>query len=475
MSDPCPTANTLHTAGGPTPEVVAAVRVGLRGRVGELAEHPKLAGSFDLAKHFTGHSSDLAAEQSRTVRIAVIDIGSNSVRLVVADCHLSGPPTASGQHTSSAGDRSGIGAGLTGDFLAASMIVAGVPESSANSKKPQGGRTSLEPTREPTRVLYKVIAEQRAATQLVRGLDGTGLLDPQAMEHSAAAIRDMVNIATDLGVPVGKIRAMATCAVREARNRKEFGALVRRWSGLKIRTISAKKEAKFAFSSAKASFDLAKIHSNGAAVIDVGGGSTEVILTGRKRKAGRIKRIFLLPTGAVRATERFGGPDVAAADRYEELLGFARKIAKNMIWEVDRRPGVLIGVGGTITALARMLLAAGHGRGDLLHRLGERESILGGLTDAVQGMAITQEDVQAALLALRALDSSTRRDVPGMSKDRADTIIGGLVIVLAVMERLGCPTLIVHVGGIRDGILRRAARKELAIESMGELKPAAKP
>lgn len=474
MSDARPTANTLHITGAPTPEAIAALPIGLDALIGESAEQPKLAGSYDLAKQVTGHSPGLALAQSPSVRIAVIDIGSNAVRLVVADCQLSGPPRPSGHSANSADDRSGTWVGITGDSLAGSMIVATTPESSARSKKPQAGKAPQE----STRVLYKVVAEQRAATQLVRGLDGTGLLDPQAMEHSAAAIRDMVNVATDLGVPVGKIRAMATCAVREASNREEFEALVQRWSGLKIKTISAKKEAKFAFSSAKASFDLANIHPNGAAIIDVGGGSTEVILTGRKRKAGRIKRIFLLPTGAVRVTERFGGPDVAAADRYEELLGFVRKTAKNMIWEVDRRPGVLIGVGGTITALARLLLVSGHGRNgkcELRHQAGGQQSLLGGLTDAVQGMTITQEVVQAALLALRSLDSSTRREVPGMNKERADTIIGGLVIVLAVMERLRCPKLIVHVGGIRDGILRRAAWKELAIESLAERKPAANP
>jgi len=444
---------------------------GLNGSHGDSNDFPQQSGGSGVAERAAEPSPKPAFREVPAVRIAVIDIGSNAIRLVIADCQFSefepAPPA----------DPCGIRGALvesaphTTDLYEPEPLSERAAETGARATKPAAEKS----VRQVRRVMYSVIAEQRAATQLATGLDSTGKLDAKAMEQSAAAIRDMVNIATDLGVPVGKIRAMATCAVREAANRKEFLALVRRWSGLRVKTISAKREAKFAFSSVKASFELSTLHADGSAIIDVGGGSTEVILTGRKRKAGRIKRIFLLPVGSVRVTERFGGPDVAATDRYDELLVFARKTARHTIWELDRRPGVLIGIGGTIAALARLLLEAGRGTA---HGLGETNAhapLPGGLTDPVQGMKITQDDVQSALLALRTLDSSTRRDVPGMTRDRADTIIGGLVIVLAVMERLGNPTLIVHVGGIRDGILRRSARKELAIAVMAKGNPAIKP
>ncbi len=453
--------------GGITPAVVGSCFDNAKG---ENNDFPQQSAGSGTAEPAADASTRAAGHRLPEARIAVIDIGSNSIRLVIADCKFSvveRPQTA----------RPAGGSSVSLE-QSSHLSESRMPEPSPHRSEEAGAKTKKPATERPVRrvrrVEYSVVAEQRAATQLATGLDSTGKLDAKAMEQSAAAIRDMVNIATDLGVPVGKIRAMATCAVREASNRKEFLALVRRWSGLKVKTISAKREAKFAFSSAKASFELSKLHSGGAAIIDVGGGSTEVILTGCKHKAARMKRIFLLPVGAVRVTERFGGPDVAAMDRYEELLGFARKTAKQTIWELDRRPGVLIGIGGTITALARLLLAAGRGAANAPGEPNGHARLPGGLEDAVQGMRITQDDVQSALLALRALDSSTRRDVPGMARDRADTIVGGLVIVLAVMERLGNPTLIVHVGGIRDGILRRSARKELAAAAMAEDKPATK-
>lgn len=381
------------------------------------------------------------------MRICVIDIGSNSVRLVIADCRATPAAERRAKASETADSKSAESAATT-----------------AETKPRKAERARIK--HRLTDVRYSVVAEEKATTRLASGLDSTGRLDLGAMEQSARAIAEMVKLAESFGIAPEQIRAVATCAVREADNSEEFLELVRRWAGVKVKVISAKREAKLAFASARVAFDLARgvpreqatepdapTHG-GAVVVDIGGGSTEVILTGEKKKAGRIKRVFLLPIGAVRATERFGGPEVAGAERHAELMAFMRRMVTKRIWELGGKPRVLVGTGGTINSLGQMLLLAG-----IIEPGSDRPGIAA--RDRVQASAITFDQVESAMLHLRSLDPQTRQLVPGLGRERADLIIGGLAILLAVMERLGKPTLLVHLGGIRDGLIRRVAARTL--------------
>jgi len=179
----------------------------------------------------------------------------------------------------------------------------------------------------------------------------------------------------------------------------------------------------------------------GLAVIDLGGGSTEVILTGRGKKADKIKRIFALPIGAVRITERFGGPEASTGGQFAAMKDWTKRFVVRRVWEVDRRPLLMIGTGGTVTALASM--------------------VSGKSGSAVHGQRLSIIDVRATLSDLRVMSLADRQHVPGLSKDRADLVVGGLIILEAVMARLGCRELIASTGGIRDGVLLGAIERAL--------------
>jgi len=343
-------------------------------------------------------------------RVGVIDIGSNSVRLVIAEANGLNRATVQGK--------------------------PGVWSSP-----------------------YRVIVDEKATTRLATGMDITGRLDARAMEQSAYAIADMRAVSQRHGVAGEQLLVVATCAVREAKNREEFCELIRRWSGLRVRIVSAKREAKLAFRSVASGFDLPEIETAGAtakqpatdgkgelkhgglAVIDLGGGSTEVILTGRGKKADKIKRIFALPIGAVRITERFGGPEASTGGQFAAMKDWTKRFVVRRVWEVDRRPLLMIGTGGTVTALASM--------------------VSGKSGSAVHGQRLSIIDVRATLSDLRVMSLADRQHVPGLSKDRADLVVGGLIILEAVMARLGCRELIASTGGIRDGVLLGAIERAL--------------
>jgi len=170
------------------------------------------------------------------MRICVIDIGSNSVRLVIADCRAT--PAAERRAKASG----------TADGKSAE------PAATSPATKPRKAERSRIKHR-LTDVQYSVVADERATTRLASGLDSTGRLDLGAMEQSARAIAEMVKLAESFGIQPEQIRAVATCAVREADNSDEFLELVRRWAGVKVKIISAKREAKLAFASARAAFE----------------------------------------------------------------------------------------------------------------------------------------------------------------------------------------------------------------------------
>ena len=192
--------------------------------------------------------------------------------------------------------------------------------------------------------------------RLGQGVDRTGLLDPEALERTLAAVASYAADCAELGVaPGGDVRRfVATSATRDARNREDFVAGVRRLLGIEPEVVSGQEEARLSFTGsllgARGSEGDQATGRDGCAparlVVDLGGGSTELVL-GVDQPSAAIS----LDTGSVRITERFlaGGvtPESEAAARAEVrgLLDEAERV-------VDlSAPGRLVGLAGTITTV----------------------------------------------------------------------------------------------------------------------------
>lgn len=274
---------------------------------------------------------------------------------------------------------------------------------------------------------YRVLDDEKDPTRLGRNLATTGRLDPEAIEASIQALRRMSQIVG--GYQVRDLRAIATCAVREAADGEEFCRRVHDEIGLKIEIVSADEEARLAFYGVQRSFDLE--HTN-AAIVDIGGGSTEIVLASNKI----IESIYTTPLGAVRVTELYGGSQAMTNEEFENLVRNVDRMLRKHSEKPPFVPHLLIGSGGTFTTLAAMALA---------NR---------GLANVpVQGTTVTLAEVRHLLDRLRKLPSKARRSVPGMSADRADIIVAGLAIIDAVLRRFKINQLQVHAGGVRDGLL----------------------
>ncbi len=282
---------------------------------------------------------------------------------------------------------------------------------------------------------YKVIDDEKILTRLGSGLNDTGALDPDSIDRSVETVLRFKKIAE--GYSVNHLRAVATSAIREASNSKEFIGRLRDEVRIELVVIDGDEEARLAFRSVADAFDISAIDS---AVADIGGGSTEIVLSTR----GVITEVVSIPIGAVRLTERFGAMGPGNGAGFYEMRQYVKGIIRGAIDKPDTVPAVVFGTGGTFTNMAAVAM----------HRAGAAAS---GKLDidipSLRGYEITRSDVLHILATLRKLPVEKRASVPGLSPERADIIVAGIVIVDRVMKHLGANRLRVHDRGIRDGIV----------------------
>jgi exopolyphosphatase/guanosine-5'-triphosphate,3'-diphosphate pyrophosphatase len=288
---------------------------------------------------------------------------------------------------------------------------------------------------------YKVVYEQRAATRLAKELDKTGHLDEGSVRKSVDAVQAMVLAAKGHGAQL--VRAVATSAVREASDAWVFVDAVKAAAGVEVEIITGHEEGRLAFVGAARAFDL---HKGTHAVLDVGGGSSELVLV----EHGKVKRIISWPIGAVRLTERFGGPAIAPTQGFAEMKKFLDKLLERGLRRYDAPVRALVATGGTLSSLALMQLASeGHAAATTAQLTHEKQAV----QKLVQGLELSRRQVRDHLRHLREMSPAERARVPGLSRDRSEIIVAGALTVHRVLKRLDCKRLWVHCGSIRDGVL----------------------
>jgi exopolyphosphatase/guanosine-5'-triphosphate,3'-diphosphate pyrophosphatase len=286
-----------------------------------------------------------------------------------------------------------------------------------------------------------IVDEMKEAPRLGAGVSATGRLSAHAMERATEAIVRMATLARQRGAR--RIEAVATSAVREARNADELVEMVARAARLELRVLDGLEEARLGFRSALAHFDLG---AGRTVVADLGGGSLELALSA----AGLLDRLVSLPYGALRGTERFLTPHVTRAGvkaLRREVRHALRKPLPTRQW----RHAQLIGSGGTFTNLAAMTLAR---RG-----LDAR---------TVHGTRVSRAEVEHVLDTLQGMSLADRLAMPGLNPARADIIVAGIAVIAELMARLDAADALVSAYGIREGLVLQTARVTPAPANPGE-------
>jgi exopolyphosphatase/guanosine-5'-triphosphate,3'-diphosphate pyrophosphatase len=265
-------------------------------------------------------------------------------------------------------------------------------------------------------------------TRLGAGVDATGRLDEAAVRRTLAVLEEYRAVMDDLGVD--RIRVSATSAVRDSSNAEAFLEPARGILGADLRVLKGTEEGALSYKGATADLDQAL---GPFLVVDVGGGSTELVTDSE----GGLSAVSL-DIGCVRVTERFllSDPPSAAelrdARRYvTDLVAAAR--AGHPEWD---RARLMVGLAGTVSALARLALG-----------------LISYDRDRIHHSRLTLERTQALLDELAALPVAARRELPAMEVERADVLVGGALVLAMVMDTLGHEEFLVSESDILDGMI----------------------
>jgi len=274
---------------------------------------------------------------------------------------------------------------------------------------------------------YRVLDQDREMTRLGRGLYDRGRIGDEPMEQSLQTLGRMKAIAE--GFNARELRAIATSAVREAANGRDFVREAWRRCRVRVEVVPPEEEARLAFRSVSRHYDLS---DRLTAIVDIGGGSAEVILAA----GGVIDQVVSLPLGAVRLTERYCKSDPLRSKHWKALRRGIDATIKEMMGKPPFAAEVMIGSGGTFTNLAEMAQLERDGK--VAH---------------ARDHAISRAEVVRLLDRLRETPLEARRQIPGLNPQRADIIIAGVAAVARLMRRLGTQRVLVNDRGIRDGVL----------------------
>ena len=290
---------------------------------------------------------------------------------------------------------------------------------------------------DPSLPSFNIIGKEKDTVRLGDFCEATGDLTEEAMLRGINSLKRCLQVANSFNAD--DIVAVATSAVREAGNGQVFIERVKNDAGLSINLISGEEEARRIYLGVISSMEL---KGNSHAIVDIGGGSTEIILG----RGGPHDFLSSSKVGAVRLTSRFITSDPLSKKEYDYLRAYVRGVLEPTVDSLKRKltktndtqaPLKLIGTSGTIECLA-ILVAMGK---------------TGVEPDPINGYRLTYDDLTKWLGRLRKMSYAERLELPGMSERRAEIIVAGAVILHEAMKLLGADSFQVCERSLREGVI----------------------
>ena len=271
------------------------------------------------------------------------------------------------------------------------------------------------------------VCREMRIVRLGEGVDKTNAFSPRALERTFKAIDEYEEIL--LKHKVENLRFVATSATRDAQNKAMFikGVIDR----LRIvpEVIAGTEEAALSFDGATRS--LRQKHKAPFLIIDLGGGSTELVI-GDQEPTGA----YSMDVGCVRMTERHtpgGNPTKAQEEAIRtDVRNALKEAAKKVDWQ---KAQTIVGVAGTVTTVAGHILKLKTYDPEVLH-----------------GASISAQQISQTAQDFISLTPSQRAALPYMHEGRIEVITAGSIVLDEVMKAIGAQTLIASERDILDGV-----------------------
>lgn len=274
----------------------------------------------------------------------------------------------------------------------------------------------------------EALARVNTITRLGRGVDASGELDPDAITRTVGVLEEYRGLLDEHGVE--RVRMTATSAARDAANRDDFFTAAEAVIGTRPELLTGEQEAELSFRGATAELEAA---DGPFLVVDIGGGSTEFIVGTTEVEASKS-----IDIGCVRFTEQYIESDPPAPEELHACISVTDAWLEDITREM---PGVtsaktFVGLAGTITTMAAVEIGLAEWDRDAIHHF-----------------RFSREAVEDVFRTLATESLEDRKHNPGLEEARADVIVAGSCIFVAVMRGLGFEECLISESDILDGLV----------------------
>ena len=271
---------------------------------------------------------------------------------------------------------------------------------------------------------YKMIDQAKVMVRLSEGMAKSNLLREPAMKRALETIKLFKKLIDSHHVD--ETIAVATAAVRNASNRNVFLKTVEKDTGLEFTVITGEQESYYDYLGVINTIDI-----DDCIIVDTGGGSTEIILV----KAREIRNMISIPYGAVVLTEKFLKNKGETKANFKKLEEFVSDKIRKIEWLEHLEDMTIVGLGGSIRNLSKV-----------------HQSRTGLLLGGIHNYSMNAVEVNETYDMITKTEVQERRKLPGLGRDRADIIIGGLVPMKTIMGHVRSNRLVIGGHGLREGI-----------------------
>ncbi len=286
---------------------------------------------------------------------------------------------------------------------------------------------------QPELPAFTIIGKEKSTVRLGDRDKSTGDLTPEAMERATKALRRCQTLAQSLNVE--EILAVATSAVRETSNGPAFLEQIKADLGMEINLVAGVEEARRIYLGVLSGMEF---HNQPHAIIDIGGGSTELILgSGYEPRSLSSTKV-----GAVRLSSLFVNSDPVHSKDFKAMQAYVRGMLEQPTADLlaELAPGEtprLVGTSGTIAAVASVIAA----------------EKLGAVPERIGGYRVSRQEIHGLLQRLRKMTYAERAALPGLSERRAEIIVAGALILHETMALLKMDEISICERALREGIV----------------------
>lgn len=273
---------------------------------------------------------------------------------------------------------------------------------------------------------FMVVDELKESVRLGQDMERDGFLKPARVAETIKTLKMFKKLCDANGAD--RIIAVATAAVRRAKNQRSFLDEIQATCGIKIRVLSAEEEAVLVYRGVINTMDVPK-----GLILEIGGGSTKIIYYNRRN----ILNYITLPFGAVTLTGMFADAGLKPEQQTKKIEQFFTAQLKQVEWLKELEPDVqMIGVGGSFRNLYKIT--------KMVHKYP---------LDTVHNYKMQVEDFTPVYDMIKVLDLDKKKKIKGLSAERADILPAALAVIKSFVDYIGVECFTFSGAGLREGLM----------------------